>query len=202
MATKAAHLRAIIGQRVSWTQADRMQAERLAYLRFQIEKLDRELGREGFTVATAAGGSKTNPKVGARERLVKEESQLTRRLGLGLQRTTDNGRSYKVALSPGEMRERLWRVFEGDCLANLKPGMWLSWTRMQGCEIPEDATGYPNNPLTLPVPGENPGWGTEFAALGPGIVPPTLGERFPGWETALDKIEADRIARGKLAPVL
>ncbi|MGF6697858.1 hypothetical protein OKW38_002470 [Paraburkholderia sp. MM5496-R1] len=151
MASKNVHLAAILAQRLSWTQADRLQADRLATVRSQIDKLDRALVREGFTVKTAAGTDKTNPKVSAKDKFTREEGQLTRRLQLGAQRVTDNGRSYQVAASPVEMRAQLWEEHGDTCRTNLIPGLWRYLVRENKCEIDEDQQYTTDNPMELPV---------------------------------------------------
>lgn len=150
MANKDIHLSAILAQRLTWTQVDRLQAERLATVRANIDKLDKKLVREGYTVSTAAGGVKANPTAASRDRLVREDSQLTRRLQLGAQRTADNGRSYTAAVSPVELRAQLWEQHGETCRTNLIPGLWLYLVRENKCESEGDQGYTLDNPTELP----------------------------------------------------
>ena len=150
MASKAVHLKAILAQKLTWTSAEKLQAQRLAGIREHADKLANALNREGYTVPTAAGGTKANPKAAARERLVREDTQLVRQLQLGAVRTADNGRSYKAAGSPVEVRSQLWEQWGQHCQTNLIPGLWLFQVRQAGCEVPADAAFAIGNPTELP----------------------------------------------------
>lgn len=135
--------------RVSWTNADEIQAERLAAVRAQIDKLTDELEREGYTVPTRdLSTEKPNPKASAREKLVREESQLTRRLNLGAQRT--RGGRAKAADSPIEQRKELWKQWADHCRSNLIPGLWLHLVKEAKCDIEADHAFITGNPAELP----------------------------------------------------
>ncbi|MBV8271910.1 MAG: hypothetical protein JO067_06525 [Cupriavidus sp.] len=150
MATKAEHVKAIMAQRMEWTQADKLQAEQLAMLRAKLDHERKKTDKAPLTVPTAAGGEKPNPVFAGIEKLAKQEAQLTRRLQLGATRTA--GGQYKAAVSPMEKRQQLWERLAEHCVSNLIPGLWLHSVREAGCEIPEDSTGWPNNPQQLPMP--------------------------------------------------
>lgn len=48
------------------------------------------------------------------------------------------------------------------CVENLIPGLWLGRVQDAGVEIPEDATGWPNNPRKLPEAGKTHGVGDYY----------------------------------------
>ncbi|KGX76421.1 hypothetical protein AQ910_29010 [Burkholderia pseudomallei] len=150
MASKNEHLTAILAMRVSWTTVDEMQAKRLAMVRVQIDKLTEELDREGYTVPTRdLSTEKPNPKISAREKLVREDNQLTRRLGLGAQRT--KGGRAKAADSPMEKRKELWEQWADHCRTNLIPGLWLHLVKEANCDIASDHVFATDNPRELPT---------------------------------------------------
>jgi hypothetical protein len=92
---KKQHLELILSVRAGWTMADKVLAERLAKVRADIDTLDAQIDNEGTTVATAAGTRKANPRISIRDRAIKTEAQLTKRLKLGNERTA-GGRSETV----------------------------------------------------------------------------------------------------------
>jgi hypothetical protein len=92
---KKEHLEIILSVRAGWTMADTVLAERLAKVRADIDTLDAQIDNEGTTVATAAGTRKANPRISIRDRAIRTEAQLTKRLKLGNERTA-GGRSETV----------------------------------------------------------------------------------------------------------
>jgi len=148
MASKATHLKAIMAQRMEWTQADQLQAEQLAMLRAKLDHERKKADKAPLTVGTAAGGEKPNPVFAVIDTLAKQEAQLTRRLNLGAKRNA-RGR-YQTATSPVEQRQALWLELEPLLLDNLIPGLWLFKVREAGCAIPGDEAFAISNPTTLP----------------------------------------------------
>lgn len=152
MATKKAHVAAILAMRLDWNDGDRLLAEELAGLRFRLEKERKKAEREPATVTTGSGGVKPNPVHAMVSNLADQESRLTRRLNLTSIRNA-RGR-YETATSPLETRQKLWEFWGEHSIENLLPGCWAGAANDAKCSIREDWVGWPNNPKTLPVAGE------------------------------------------------
>lgn len=145
----AAHLKAILAQRAEWHEADRMLAENLADIRAALDDARAEAKGAPLTVLSAAGTPKPNPVHAAVDRLARQESSLTRRLGLGLKRNA-RGR-YEVQKSPAETRVKLWEEHGENVRTDLIPGLWCWLVKENECEIAADSPFITTNPQTLPV---------------------------------------------------
>lgn len=150
------HLEAILAARLEWSGQDRLLASQLAGIRATLDKERTRLAGESATVATAAGSTKANPAHQVVDKLARQESQLSKRLGLGMVRNAAS--RYDVNASPTEKRAQLWaeylEIMQGDLTMDLIPGNWWGMVLTAGCEIPEDALNWPNGPLSFPVAGK------------------------------------------------
>ncbi|MFM0178832.1 hypothetical protein PQR52_10220 [Paraburkholderia aspalathi] len=147
------HLDAILAQRLEWPQQDRLLASQLAGLRATLDKERARLSGESSVVATAAGSVKAHPGYQVVDKLARQEAQMSKRLGLGMQRNAAS--RYNVNASPLEKRAQLWAEYlEHFQLDDLVPGAWRYMVREAGCEIPEDSINWPNGPKSLPVAGK------------------------------------------------
>lgn len=153
MTTKKDHLNAIFAMRMDWSEQDRLMAKQLADIRYKLERERAKSTRAPATVPTMAGGEKPNPIFAVIEKLAKQERQLTRGLNLGAKRTAA-GR-YEANASPIEVRTKLWEANAARCVDNLEPGAWLFLVQEAGVDIDEDSKGWPNNPMSLPVAGQD-----------------------------------------------
>ncbi|WP_089162501.1 hypothetical protein [Caballeronia sordidicola] len=153
MATKAQHTQAVLSMRLEWSAGDKILAVQLANLRYTIERKSKLADKSDLTVVSAAGTEKSNPLFMVLDKLKTQELQLTKRLGL--QASIRNAsHNYEINANPTDKRGKLWTEWRENCISNLLPGCWVGITRDEKCGIPEDELGWPNNPLTLPVPGE------------------------------------------------